>query len=551
MKGLLRIGLSLTLGLAPAASFAQELNWRAGSGAGNAAPPNDPQIMLSRPVPFQDAVPAAPSIRPIVRGQNPEDKPLPPGPLSLSHGSTPSFTLAQQGTPPVMPKADGVVPPQPKLTMPLANGQPPVWGPTPGDRLLGLTGEGGSSCGNPCCDPCAGSCGAGWLSHFHWFRHDDCGNPCPNLCCDPCKSGPRIWVFADYLLWAEKGQHLPPLVTTSPAGVPLVDPVTGAPIAGVLGQPTTTVAFDRFDNPARSGMRIGGGAWFTQDCVWGMDASYWFLAPFSRADAFSGNAATQVFRPITSAALAPGGAGFIGPTAQFVSIPGLLNGTATVGETQDIWGLEANLRRRLCCGPNGWVDFLVGYRHFSMNESLNISENLMPLGPGGIPATTILIADRFATSNNFNAPQVGVAGQWQFAPRWSIWGSFRVATGVNDETVRIAGSSVLGGTVFNGGILALPTNIGTHARDRFAVMPELNLKLAYDITPRLSLYAGYDFLYISNVVRPGRQVDLNVNLNQVPPNAPTPLVGSASPAPIVRGESFWMQGVNFGVMYRY
>jgi len=46
-------------------------------------------------------------------------------------------------------------------------------------------------------------------------------------------------------------------------------------------------------------------------------------------------------------------------------------------------------------------------------------------------------------------------------------------------------------------------------------MPELNLKIGYDITPNLRAYVGYDFLFISSVVRPAEQIDLHVNLNQI------------------------------------
>ena len=46
----------------------------------------------------------------------------------------------------------------------------------------------------------------------------------------------RFWVGMDYLAWSVKGDRLPPLVTTSPAGTPLAQ-------AGVLGPPGTTVLF--------------------------------------------------------------------------------------------------------------------------------------------------------------------------------------------------------------------------------------------------------------------------------------------------------------------
>jgi len=45
-----------------------------------------------------------------------------------------------------------------------------------------------------------------------------------------------FWIGAEYLLWSAKGDKLPPLVTTSPAG-------TLQPQAGVLGTPGASVLF--------------------------------------------------------------------------------------------------------------------------------------------------------------------------------------------------------------------------------------------------------------------------------------------------------------------
>ena len=79
-------------------------------------------------------------------------------------------------------------------------------------------------------------------------------------------------------------------------------------------------------------------------------------------------------------------------------------------------------------------------------------------------------------------------------------------------------------------------------------MPELGLKLGYDLTPNLRLYAGYDFLFISSVVRPGNQIDLNVNRTQVPNVfGPQALIGPALPAPQFNPTTFWVQGFNVGL----
>ncbi len=589
MKAQLTIAISLALALVPAASFAQELNWRAG---GSSAPASgDIPVTISRPVPLNDQAPfsgdpASTTPRPIVRGQNAdESKPLPLGPLVLIPGGQtdvggtplPSFVLGDTGqqnkdapkkdTPKTMPKADGFVAPQPQAGAPQpqagapqSGAQPPipVWGPPIGPAgpsgpggLLGIHGDSGNPCCsnpccgtvccNPCCDPCGSSC---WTGHFNLFGHkaDTCCDPCADPCCKP-----RFWVYADYLLWVPQNQALPPLVTTSPFGTPLA--VNGVPVGGALGQPTTAVAFDRFTDPARSGMRIGGGFWFTQDGVWGMDASYWFLAPASNTVAFGGSGDPQFWRPFISAAPALGGGGFVGPDAQEVA-GNESAGVVSVHDNQVIWGAEINLRRRMLTSGASWIDLLIGYRHFSLTEDLDISENLTPVA-AGVPTGNFLVSDRFHTTNSYNAPQVGIAGNWQFLPAWFLEGSFRLGAGSNYETVNVAGNTAINGVLYNGGLLALPTNIGTRTKNQFAVMPELNLKIGYDITPNLRAYVGYDFLFISSVVRPAEQIDLHVNLNQLPPNMPAQPVIPASPAPLFNTQSMWIQGVNFGLLYKF
>jgi len=70
--------------------------------------------------------------------------------------------------------------------------------------------------------------------------------------------------------------------------------------------------------------------------------------------------------------------------------------------------------------------------------------------------------------------------------------------------------------VQQGGLLALPSNIGTQTRNRFAVIPELGVKVGYQLTDHIRVYAGYNFLYASSVVRPGNQIDPVINRAQLP-----------------------------------
>lgn len=79
-------------------------------------------------------------------------------------------------------------------------------------------------------------------------------------------------------------------------------------------------------------------------------------------------------------------------------------------------------------------------------------------------------------------------------------------------------------------------------------MPELALKLGYQVTPQLRLHAGYDFLFWSQVVRPGNVIDTGINPTQIPPGV---LAGAGRPLPRLDGSDFWAQGFDLGAVFSF
>jgi hypothetical protein len=94
-----------------------------------------------------------------------------------------------------------------------------------------------------------------------------------------------------------------------------------------------------------------------------------------------------------------------------------------------------------------------------------------------------------------------------------------------------------------GGILALPSNIGSYQRNQFAVLPEFGADLRYQLTPLWRLNVGYTLLVVTNVVRPGDQIDLNLDPSQFP-NASA---SGTQPRFSYVDSDLWVQGVNFGI----
>jgi hypothetical protein len=102
-------------------------------------------------------------------------------------------------------------------------------------------------------------------------------------------------------------------------------------------------------------------------------------------------------------------------------------------------------------------------------------------------------------------------------------------------------------------LLAVPGgNAGRIEYNRFVVVPEVGVNLGWQATSWLRLNVGYDFLYINDVARPGSQIDPFVNPKLVPASA---AFGSTSgpnfPTPTAKSDTFWAQGVQFGVEVKY
>src|SRR5262249_37158965 len=102
-----------------------------------------------------------------------------------------------------------------------------------------------------------------------------------------------------------------------------------------------------------------------------------------------------------------------------------------------------------------------------------------------------------------------------------------------------------------GGIFVQPTNMGRYWCWDFAVVPEAGLRVAFQLWRNLQISAGYDFLYWSSVVRPGAQVNRDVNLSQSTLLGSGTLTGPAQPlAPLARSD-FFANGLSLGLEVRW
>ncbi len=209
-----------------------------------------------------------------------------------------------------------------------------------------------------------------------------------------------------------------------------------------------------------------------------------------------------------------------------------------------------------------FLDGLVGFRYLRLSEQLNIQETPHFTAPfmGLLPGSGFVVDDNFKTNNQFYGGQIGLVGEFRSGP-WSLNLSGKFGLGATQQTVMISGftqtttitAAGINTTFANSGVYANSlTNGGTHSRSVFSVVPELGLNLGYQVTERVRLFAGYNIIYWSSVVRPGAQIDLGVNPNFLP-GAPAAVanVGPARPAFAFNSSDFWAQGINFGLALRW
>lgn len=123
-----------------------------------------------------------------------------------------------------------------------------------------------------------------------------------------------------------------------------------------------------------------------------------------------------------------------------------------------------------------------------------------------------------------------------------------------DEVLNISGSTTVteaSGAVAtnpNAGLYAGPGNVGRHSSDEFAAIPQGQFKVAYIFNENVRMTLGYDALWISRVVRPGNQINQDVNVQPVGGPAITPLDPSFVP---FRSSGLWAEGFNVGVEINY
>lgn len=476
-------------------------------------PQSNPIVTLHNPVPVRTTVRGdQPRPQTIVRGQNQE---LPsPTPIPVPRApevEAPTVTLGPPpGRSPRMPDAAGNFPvPQ----------QVPGLGPIPA-----LVSSAPAHC----------DCGINWgdSGSAHWSSElgdglFGCGMDCPMW------SGMenRWYVGAEYLAWDIKPDATPALVTTGVSNVNNLVP-------GALSGTSTMVLFGGdVETDTQSGARFRAGIWFNPEHTLGLEASYFFLNQENVSSTFATGGtpllAVPFFNPNTGL-----------EDRVLLASPGVSSGSAQVDFDTEMWGTDVNFRTNFMMGPNSFIDFLAGFRSAGLEESLNLFTNSTVTATNALTQTW----DRFSTRNQFYGGQIGAHAEFRRG-RWALELTGKLGIGNTYQSVSTLGNTITNdgmGNVTNtvGGIFTQQSNIVHLSRNDFTLMPEVGLKVGFQLREGIRATVGYNFLYWSSVVRPGDHIDRNVNFNQA-------TTGPQQPTIQFNDSDFWAQGLSTGLELRW
>jgi hypothetical protein len=366
--------------------------------------------------------------------------------------------------------------------------------------------------------------------------------PAETRCC--CCSD--AWLRFEFLLWFVKDGPLNvPLVTTGS---------TADSLPGVLGQPHTRVLYgdNNLDFGAIPGGRLEGGVWFGAESRFGIEGSVFVLSQESTGfSAFSdANGSPVLAIPFFNAQT---GHEDLTP----VSFPGSLAGGVIVRSSSELWGIDLNGMYNVWRDRGFEASLLAGVRYLNLHERFEMQTPDVSLanssGPGGINFNTF---DDFGANNQFVGGQLG--GRLGYRrDRLSVDLTAKVALGSTYQTLDINGVGVVsGGSVGQpqfspGGVFAQPTNMAHYWAWDFAVVPQGELKVGYRVWRNLELTAGYDFLYWSSVVRPGQQINRDINPSQSAIMGGGGLVGPAQPVAPLGRTDFFAHGLSLGLDFRW
>lgn len=402
----------------------------------------------------------------------------------------------------------------------------------PSDSWHGDTIVHDSTCDG--CDSCAMGCDA--------MGPMGCDSMCAPSWANSSLSFSRDRWFGsvELLLMFRSGDRLPTLVTTGPS--------TDADTAGEIGQAGTQVLVGNNSilKDVTAGGRLTLGTWIdSQRCrslVW----RGWFAGEETFDFHITQDQTPVIVRPFLNVSDNQAAE----QDTQLVAFPDRASGSIDVRADSEVFGGDISVRQLLYSRFGGTVDVLYGYQYMRLNGDLSISSTSTSLDDNFAPLGSIIaIADSFETQNEFHGGQLGVSSRYREGC-WSFNSLAKVAFGSLRRRGKLTGStftSIDGANATDpNGLLVRSTNSGTSTDHTFGWVPELDFTLGWQRYPNFDVTVGYHVIAMTEALQASDAIDRNLAVNLSDP--PT---GQQSPSAAFAYDTFYVQGIHFGLQYVY
>ena len=338
----------------------------------------------------------------------------------------------------------------------------------------------------------------------------------------PAQETPRIWITPEYVhYWQNTTAKLPELLS-------LTDGADAAPMGSYYGN--KGVSWND-----GNGVRLTVGAWIDEQKHFGVELTGFYIPKQTQdarynplpgnVDAFFSDYSAgappfikQNFFPTDPASTA----NFHYSTEQY---GGEANDLVHVGNWEPTDGLKID------------ATALGGFRYFGLQDTYSDAY--------AEPNAGFFYNDYFKTDNNFYGLNLGVHARFEYKSFFAEV-TPKIALGVTDESVGVNGSNTVPVVPGPGGFYASGNKLGHRSSAPFAYLPQITIKLGYNINEMVEAFVGYDALYLSDVARVENQISTQLDGNQM---AGFNFGGGAdqSPAPTVQSSSLFEQGVTAGL----
>ncbi len=370
------------------------------------------------------------------------------------------------------------------------------------------------------------------------YSSGDCYEP--SLSCYASGGAGSGWVDGGALLWWAGGRNAPPLVTRHPnAG--------GFP---VLGAPTQVLAGGEqpIGDQMMPGYYVGFGKWLDCDQCIGVGGRAFGLFGGTQTRTFTFDGVQSLGVPFFNTSLGIPDAYLVGFNA---GVLGSNTGSISVASDLDLFGAEAYLRKGVVKSGNTRIDAVGGYLFAKLDDSLILRTNYTDGITNAVAnGTNFVTVDQFSGSNTFHGGQIGVLAETACG-KWSFSSGTKFGLGNMHQVSRVSGlftetppTNVGTPVSERRGLLAQRSNSITQTRDAFAFIPQIDLKMGYQVRCNLRFDVGYSFMYFSNVVLGGNQIDSNIdiaNILQIP----------TAPGPKFETDSLILHGLSLGGTYTF